>query len=286
MQDADMTASERIDLGPLGFSTRMLSSGSGPTTLLLHGNPDSASEWEPLMAALGSERRCLAPDLPGFGESDEPPPAFDFSRAAHIHFVDRALEASNVRDKLILVVHDIGGIVGLAWAAQNLDRLAGVVVTNTVAFESFRWFALARAWGDDTRSGRLRARLRMWAMGLAGGRLFQRVFQRTCPELAPGDVARMTREFALSPRAKRATLRLFRQITRPNFFDGYGAMVARIAAAVPTRVVWGEPDPFIPAAYAHAFGDAVVEVVPGAGHWTPLTASAQVAAAVRAVGAS
>jgi pimeloyl-ACP methyl ester carboxylesterase len=274
--------SRRLELPTLGFSTRLLERGEGPPVLLLHGNPDSAFEWERLIGLLDG-RRCLAPDLPGFGESEEPPPEFGYSAAAHGRFLDAVLEGCAVRKKLVLVVHDIGGVVGLPWAASNLGRLAGVVVTNTAAFEDFHWFAIARTWGDTTLAGSLRAQLGMLAIGLGGGSPFRKLFGRLCPELPPSDLERMTREFALAPIAKRSTLRLFRQMVRPGFFDGYRRMLEMLTASVPTWVVWGEPDPFIPARYAHEFGSASVEILSGAGHWVPLTASEAVARAIRAV---
>jgi pimeloyl-ACP methyl ester carboxylesterase len=272
----------RLDLPSLGFSTRLLERGEGPPVLLLHGNPDSALEWAPLIAQLEG-RRCLAPDLPGFGESDEPPAAFEYSAAAHGRFLDALLERCAVQEKLVLVVHDIGGVVGLPWAASNLGRLAGVVITNTVAFEDFRWFTIARTWGDPSLAGRLRAQLGMLAIALRGGRPFRSLFRRLCPELPPADLERMTREFALNPVARRATLRLFRQMVQPSFFQGYRQLLDSITSNLPTRVVWGDPDPFIPASYARRFGSASVELVPGAGHWVPLTATEAVARAVRSI---
>ena len=266
----------------LGFATRILRSGTGPPVLLLHGNPDSAGEWGSVMEVLGERRRCLAPDLPGFGECEEPPATFDFSLGAHARFLDAVV--SGIEEKVTVVVHDIGGIVGLPWVASNLTRIAGVVVTNTVAFDDFRWFPIARMWGAPSPRGRLRASVGMWAIGLRGGALFRRIFSRQCPELTTSDLDRMTREFARRDVAKRSTLRLFRQLTRPGFFDGYGAMLERVAAAVPVHVVWGEPDPFIGPQWAERFHARTLERVPGGGHFVPLSAAAEVAWAIERIG--
>jgi len=266
----------------VGFSTRVLQSGTGPPVLLLHGNPDSAGEWGPVMQALGETRRCLAPDLPGFGECEEPPPSFDFSLEAHSRFIDAVV--TDIREKLTVVVHDIGGIVGLPWAAENLPRLAGVVVTNTVAFQDFRWFPVARLWGGSTLRGRLRAQAGMFAIGLRQGALFRRLFSRLCPELGKVDLDRMTQEFACRPVAKRATLMLFRRILRPGFFDGYATLLSRLSKAVPVHVVWGEPDPFIGPEWAERFGAVVVERAPEAGHFVPLGAPTEVARAIQRIG--
>jgi haloalkane dehalogenase len=265
-----------IDTG-LGFRTRVLESGSGPPVLLLHGNPDSAGEWGPVMQALGNRRRCLAPDLPGFGACEEPPATFDFSRSAQARFIDAVV--AGVSEKLTVVVHDIGGALGLPWAAEHLERVRGVVVTNTVAFADFHWFPVARLWG----SGSLRARLGMHAIGPANGALFRRIFSRLCPELAPADLDRMTREFAQNAVAKRSTLRLFRQMTRPGFFDGYAELLKRLGSSVPVHVVWGEPDAFIGPQWAERFGAATLERAVGAGHFVPLGAPAAVAQAIERI---
>jgi haloalkane dehalogenase len=282
-QPKAMIQSRTLALEELGFSTRVLTAQSdGPPVLLLHGNPDSAGEWERTMNELGSDCSCLAPDLPGFGQCDEPPERFDYSVDAHVRFVDQVLRAARQPGKLTLVVHDIGGVFGVPWAARNLDRLSALVVTNTVAFENFTWFDIARTWGDSSFLGRIRAEAGMWAIGKGGGRLFRKIFRSRCPDLGEADLDRMTKEFALSPKALRCTLRLFRQMTRPSFFEGYRAMLEKIRARVPIRVVWGEKDPFVPKRYAQEFGAASVETLPNGGHWVALTHPDRVAHAIRA----
>jgi haloalkane dehalogenase len=60
-------------------------------------------------------------------------------------------------------------------------------------------------------------------------------------------------------------------------------MVARIVATVPTRILWGQGDPYIPQRYAHAFGGAHVTMLEHAGHWVPISSANEVAAAIRAL---
>ena len=276
-------AAERVQVPSIPLSTRVLRTGKGPPVLLLHGSPDSASEWTRVMAALGDDFTCLAPDLPGLGESEEPPPSFDYSRAALSRFLDGLVAALGIQERLILVVHDIGGVMGIPWAAERLDRIRGVVITNSVVFENFPWFGIARVWAREDAVGRVQAALRMRLIGLSGGFLFRRVFGRISPELQPQDLERMTREFALNPVAKRSTLRLFRRMVPHAFFEGVDAMVARIIARVPTRVVWGGGDPYIPERYANAFPRAPPRLLERAGHWVPISSPDEVAAAIRAV---
>ncbi len=275
----------RVSISELGVDTRVLDAGAGRTVLMLHGNPDNADEWGPLIARLSQRFRCIAPDFPGYGQSPEPPASFSYDLAQQVQFVDAILKVMGVTDPVILVVHDTGGMVGTAWAAANGARLRGMVVTNTVAFEGFPWFAVARQWGDPSFLGRARASVGMAALGLWRGALFKRIFAAQCPQLDAEQLQRFARTFAMNRDAKRTTLRQFRQFMRPGFFKDFGAMRARILAAAPVRVLWGDKDPFIPVRFAQSFGADQVTTLPNAGHWVALTDPAALAREVEAIAA-
>jgi pimeloyl-ACP methyl ester carboxylesterase len=273
-----------ICLPELGISTRVLEAGSGPVVLMLHGNPDNADEWARLMGKLADRYRCIAPDFPGYGKSPEPPASFSYSLKDQMWFVDAVLQAMRIAAPVILVVHDTGGMVGTAWAAANLGRLRGMVITNTVAFADFPWFPIARQWGDTSPAGRTRSSLGMAALGLRGGALFKRIFGAQCPQLGEDELKRFAESFATNRDAKRTTLRQFRQFMQPGFFAEFAAMRERILERVPCRVVWGDKDKFIPVRFAHAFGSKQVRILPDAGHWVALTAPETLAAEVEAIG--
>lgn len=227
----------RVALPELRITTRVLDAGSGPVVLLLHGNPDNADEWQRVIARLAPRFRCIAPDFPGYGRSPEPPRNFGYGLADQMRFVDAVLKVLRVEAPVILVVHDTGGMVGTAWAAANLDRVKGMVVTNTVAFDGFPWFAIARQWGDTSLQGRLRSSIGMAALGLRGGALFKRIFRKQCPELSETELDRFATSFAINRAAKRTTLRQFRAFMAPGFFKDFAAMRERILANIPTRVL-------------------------------------------------
>src|SRR5882724_6766719 len=91
-QAADSTVrEERLFLPNIPLSTRVLKSGRGSPVLLLHGSPDSATEWRLVMDGLGDACSCFAPDLPGLGQCEEPPVAFDYSREANCAFIAELL---------------------------------------------------------------------------------------------------------------------------------------------------------------------------------------------------
>jgi len=262
----------RVHLPGLGMETRVLESGSGPPVVFLHGNPDNADEWLAAIALLSDRYRCIAPDLPGYGEAPEPPKSFDYGVAAQVAFLDAVLAAVGVSEKLILVVHDIGGAMGVAWAGANLSRVRGMVITNTVAFEGFHWFALARMWGDSSLRGKLRASAGMFAIGLGGGKLFKKIFGKQNPDLSAQQLDRFAKSFAFSRAAKNTSLRQFPVMTKPDFFAGYDRLLANLTAAVPCRVLWGARDPYISRDYAERFAPAEVTVLEDQGHWIALTA--------------
>jgi len=276
-----VSSEQRLRLSGVSFSTRVFRSGTGAPVLLLHGSPDSAAEWLAVMDAVGPGFQCFAPDLPGLGECEEPPESFDYSQSATDAFLDAVLAGLAVEQRLVLVVHDIGGAIGVPWAARNVQRIQGVVITNTVVFEQFPWFALAKVWGRTDALGRAVAWAVMKQFGWFGGRIFRKGFSRISPELTAADLDRITREFAVDAKSKRCTLRLFRRMLQPSYFQGADAQLAELIRRVPVRVVWGEGDPYIPARYGDAFPGAECEGVSKGGHWVPLSAAERVAAAVR-----
>ena len=279
---AAATDERTLLLPELGLHTRLIDAGTGPVVVMLHGNPDNADEWRPLIERLRGRYRCIAPDFPGYGKAPEPPPSFTYSLAEQMQFLEAILKIAQVSEPFVLVLHDTGGMVGTAWAAANMHRLRGVMFTNTVVFERYPWFAIARGWGKRSLLGRLRAALGMRALGLRRGALFRKIFGAQSPQLSAADLARFTRDFALNTAAKATTLRQFRQFMQPEFFAGFETMRAQLVESVPCRVLWGDKDPYIPVRYARLFGRASVKILPHAGHWVPLVAPDELAAEVAA----
>jgi len=125
-----------------GLTLHWTEIGSGDPVLLLHGWPTSAFLYRnvmPHIAAAG--RRAIALDLPGFGKSDKPLDASYSFRFYDRHlsgFVD-ALELEQTG----LVVHDLGGPVGLHWMVGNPDRVSALGLLNTIVQEKQSWAAAA-----------------------------------------------------------------------------------------------------------------------------------------------
>lgn len=114
-----------------------LEAGSGDPVLLLHGWPTNAQLWRHTVAALGEHRRAIALDLPGSGRSDKPSTT-RYSFRFYDQIIEKALAALGV-ERLGLAVHDLGGPIGLHWAARNLDRISSLALLNTLVFPQMSW---------------------------------------------------------------------------------------------------------------------------------------------------
>ncbi|HMK96385.1 MAG TPA: alpha/beta fold hydrolase [Acidimicrobiales bacterium] len=106
--------------------------GSGPTLLLVHGNPVWSFVYSNAIKALRSSFRCLAVDLAGFGLS-EAAPGFSYLPAAQSTLLAALIEQLDLRN-FSVVVHDWGGPIGLSAALVAPERLSGVVISNTWAW--------------------------------------------------------------------------------------------------------------------------------------------------------
>lgn len=101
--------------------------GSGPAVLLLHGFGETGDMWAPLAADLVRDHRVIVPDLRGMGLSSKPEGGYD-KKVQSLDVAD-VLEALNVQ-QVDLVTHDIGNMVGYAFAAQFPARVTRWVVMD------------------------------------------------------------------------------------------------------------------------------------------------------------
>jgi pimeloyl-ACP methyl ester carboxylesterase len=110
--------------------------GEGPAVLLLHGWPTSSFLWReiaPPLAAAG--QRVIAPDLPGFGASSKPP-GIRYAFELFERTLDALTEELGI-DETGLVVHDLGGPIGVHWALGRPDRVTRLALLNTLLYPEF-----------------------------------------------------------------------------------------------------------------------------------------------------
>lgn len=218
--------------------------GAGP--LYLHGVPNSSVMWEPFLERTGG----IAPDLPGFGDSDKPP-HFAYSIDGYADFLEGFVDARGL-DRLTLVVHDWGA-VGLALAQRRPDLVERLVVISAVPFvPGFRWHRFARAWR------------RPLVGELAMGFTFRATIKRLLPEELVDDVWRH-----FDHGTQRAILKLYRSAP-PHVLAEKGKDLGAVTA--PALVVWGGGDTYLPVEFADRIaealgGEANVRVFDDASHW-------------------
>ncbi|MAL97107.1 alpha/beta fold hydrolase [Hydrocarboniclastica marina] len=240
-----------------GAATYLVDQGSGPPILFLHGNPDSADLWHNQIAHLSRDYRCLAPDLPGFARSDAPQ-GFDYSLDSLAAWVEDLLAAANVRGPVHLVVHDLGGPTGLAWATKHPDRVLSLVPINTVFFSDYRWHFFARVWRTPV--------LGELSMLLMNRFAFRQEIRRGSRKLDRDHIDRTYDQ--ITPQMRRSVLRFYRALT-PQKLQAWEEGFTRLLEKVPVMVLWGDHDPYLPSRFAERFGTENVRHFPDCGHWTP-----------------
>ncbi|KAK3629128.1 hypothetical protein LTR56_018249 [Elasticomyces elasticus] len=102
------------------------------TVVFLHGNPTSSYLWRNIIPHVQDHARCIAPDLIGMGASSKPD-HFDSSFQSHARYLESFLsQVKSEETRIILVLHDWGSALGLDWARQHSDEIAGLVLMEFI----------------------------------------------------------------------------------------------------------------------------------------------------------
>ena len=118
-----------------GLRLHYLDEGAGKPVLMLHGNPSWSFYYRNLAQALRGANRVIVPDHIGCGLSDKPgDDRYDYTLQSRIEDVEALLGSLELKEKITLVVHDWGGMIGLAVAARRPERIERLVILNTGAF--------------------------------------------------------------------------------------------------------------------------------------------------------
>jgi haloalkane dehalogenase len=119
------------EFGAAGVTSFVLEQGAGEPVVLMHGIPVSSFLYRKVVPLLAERRlRGVAFDLPGLGLAAKPP-GFDYSWSGLGRWTGEAIDALGV-DRCHLVLHDIGGPIGLEWALRNRDRVRTLTVLDTL----------------------------------------------------------------------------------------------------------------------------------------------------------
>lgn len=109
--------------------------GSGDPVVFLHGIPTNSFLWRDVISPIAAERRVIVPDMLGYGNSAMHD-GFDRSLRAQEEMLDDLLSTLDIRSPA-LVGHDLGGGVFLRYAAHNPDAVDELVLSNSVAYDSW-----------------------------------------------------------------------------------------------------------------------------------------------------
>ncbi|MEP6991142.1 MAG: alpha/beta hydrolase [bacterium] len=237
------------------------SRGAGEPVVFLHGFPTSGHLWGDVVAQMPAGHRLVVVDLLGFGRSD-PPATRVLTLRAHAERVIGLLDALRI-GRACMVGHDFGGGVVQALALDWPARVSRLALIDSVAFD-----------GWPTRDVRL-AKLLLpllrllpttWLLPIVRADLERGYYDATH---ATHSIDKYQRPFA-SDDGRRAFLAHLAALDAREI-AALGARLGEIA--VPTAVVWGSHDPFLPLALgrrlAKAIPRATMHVLSGARHFTP-----------------
>lgn len=134
---ASVAAQAQDFVFPPAFKTQMIATngtslyvrigGSGPAVVLLHGYGETGDMWAPLARDLMRDHTVIVPDLRGMGLSAKPASGYD--KKTQGFDIAGVLDALKI-GKVDLVTHDIGNMVGYAFAAEHRDRIKRFVLMD------------------------------------------------------------------------------------------------------------------------------------------------------------
>jgi pimeloyl-ACP methyl ester carboxylesterase len=272
-----------VDVDGVKVFYREAGAAEAPALLLLHGFPSASHMFRELIPLLADRFRLVAPDLPGFGQSDMPPRSkftYTFDRLADV--MDRFTEGVGLK-RFAIYVFDYGAPTGFRMAVNHPERITAIISQNGNAYEeglSEGWKPIRAYWQEPSQANRnvLRALLTPEATRwqYTHGVIDETTVSPDGPSLDNFYLAR--------PGADEVQLDLFGDYQSnvalyPTFQRYFRTHRPPLLAA------WGKNDPFFLPAGAEAFK----RDIPGAvvrffdtGHFALETHAAEIAAAIRA----
>lgn len=264
-----------------GLNYHYLDEGQGDPVVMLHGNPTWSVYYRELFSALKSQYRCIVPDHIGCGFSDKPDAKdYAYTLEQRVNDLETLLETLGITQNVTLVVHDWGGMIGMAWASRHPEALKRLVLLNTAAFHlpSEKPFPWPLWLGRDTQFG---------AWLIQRGNAFSKAAAWVgCTRQRMDRYRRAAYQMPYNSWQNRiATLRFVQDIPLRSGDSGY-ELVSQVQnnltqfAHLPILICWGEKDfvfdePFLKQ-WLKYYPDAELHRFPDCGHYILEDASTEI----------
>jgi pimeloyl-ACP methyl ester carboxylesterase len=156
-QGPAVTHHRTVEIDGVKIFYREAGPANAPAVLLLHGFPTSSHMFRNLIPALADRYRVIAPDYPGYGQSDMPDhKTFPYTFDRFAELVDGLLDKLGVA-RYAMYVMDYGAPVGWRLALKHPERITGLIVQNGNAYDEGLkdfWDPIKDYWSDHSQAHR------------------------------------------------------------------------------------------------------------------------------------
>jgi pimeloyl-ACP methyl ester carboxylesterase len=272
----------KVDVDGLNVFYREAGSADAPVLLLLHGFPTSGHMFRDLIPLLADRVRVVAPDLPGFGQTDMPPrESFTYTFAKMAEVIERFTEVVGL-ERFAIYIFDYGAPTGLRMAVRRPERITAIISQNGNAYEeglSNGWTPIRAYWADPSEANRASLR----AFLSPETTRWQYTHGVNDESLVSPDGYTLDNFYLSRPGADEIQLDLF------GDYKSNVAMYPKFQSYFrnhkpPFLAVWGKNDPFFLPPGAEAFKRDIPEAEVrffDTGHFALETHSAEIAAGIR-----